>query len=215
MVPTEIPANRTPLTYTDMANSLLLAWEITGTQPTRAVVRLACSQLGIETGGGSGTMGFNISGIKGRAGGKYCWQYFTTTEYFTLQQLTQAYKDSPSPSLITQDGLDAQGRMKVHIYPKHPYCCFRAYPCLSSPEAVTNRDRIQSAIVDHLLTMQLQFPHGFAGLLTGNHVSFAHGLSADHWFTAPEKAYSDGLVWRGRQVADALPDSWPGWGDVV
>ncbi len=215
MVPTEIPAKHTPLTYTDLANALLLAWEVTGTKPTRAAVRLACGQLGIETGGGKGTVGYNISGIKAKANGRYCWQYFTTTEYFTPGQLQQAHKDAPSPETVQEVGKDAQGRTKVVVKPNHPYCCFRAYPCLVSPESVATADRVQSAIVDHLLTMQLQFPHAFSGLLTGDPQHFVHGLATDHWFTAPENAYLSGVRFRMHEAAHELSDQWTGWGDVA
>lgn len=193
----ELPSIVTPITYESVINALLLAWP-NDVDITRAAVRLAAAQIAIES-GLSSCRSYNVSGIKARAGGSYDWQYFSTKEYYTDGQLADAKSKGPLDVL----GVQPDGRTKVMLHPKHPYCCFRAFCDL------------QTAMADHLATLRTKFPHGWAGMLTGDANNFAIGLHADRYFTAPEKSYADGLRWRWAQEVKAVPDTDLVWGDVI
>jgi hypothetical protein len=195
----ELPPLRTPLDYVSLCNALLLAWEPeqTGVEPSRAIIELAGAQVGIETGMGS-CMNWNLSGIKARANGAYCWQYFATKE--RVDPATASQQQAANPSTIQIVGMEA-GLMKIKVLPKHPWCCFRAY------------ESLKSAVADHLDTMHKHFPRAFEGLLTGNAEQFAHGLKLDRWYTATEQSYEAGLNWRLKQELAVVQNS-NIWGDV-
>lgn len=194
----ELPSVITPITYQGVINALLLAWEVTGTEPTRAAVRLATCQIAIESGLAS-CRSYNVSGIKAYPTGKYDYQFFATTEYYTDAQLADAKRRGPVEVL----GQQTDGRTKVLLRPKHPYCCFRAY------------ETLDSAMRDHLLTLQKTFPHGWTGLLTGDAAKFAAGLRKDCYYTAPQKDYEQGLKWRWSQEIRVVSDNNLVWGDVA
>jgi hypothetical protein len=197
----ELPPKLTPLTYASVINALLLAWEVTGVNPTRAAVRLATAQIAIESGLTS-CQNFNISGIKSRPNnGKTCWQYFATTERFDAAQLAEAQR--VGPGLVDVINPNDNGLIRVRVRPKHPYCCFRAL------------EGLDDAMRDHLLTLRDKFPRAWAALQTGDPAQFAHGLKVDRYYTATETAYEQGLEWRLKQELAAVPDSALVWGDVT
>lgn len=184
----------TKVTFPVVINALLYAWP---TDPTRAAVSLAAAQVAVETGLDT-CRDFNISGIKARPGGSYDWQFFDTTEYYTPAQLAEAQRRGPLTILFK----NTDGRTKVMLHPEHPYCAFRAF------------HDMQTAVADHLATLQSKFPHGWAGLLTGSPESFAAGLHADHYYTAPESEYAKALRFRLGQERNEIKSDWIGWGDV-
>ena len=197
----------TPVTYQDLVNATLLAWN-DGTDPliaarpqvSRAPVRLVVCQFAIES-GLKACQNFAISGIKTRPNqASYNWQFFKTTEFYWPAQLKDA--QLKGPGLVQVLGLQPDGRTKIYLLPKHDYCCFRAYETLAD------------AVQDHLLTLQRRFPHGWAGLLTGDDGQFAAGLHQDGYFTAPQKAYQNGLAWRWTEEMRAVSDTALVWGDV-
>lgn len=195
----ELDPKRTPITYNEICNALLLCWEVTGTVPTRRACRLAAAQIAIESGLKS-CWNYNISGIKTKPNnGRTHWQFFSTTERFTEEQLIYAQRLSPGIEIVGP----SEGKTLVKVHPKHPYCCFRAFESLSE------------AMRDHLLTLQAKFPDGFNGLLTGDPAQFAHGLKKNRYYTAIERVYSSGLSWRLQQVLREVPDTDLVWGDTT
>jgi hypothetical protein len=195
----ELEPKRTPINYDDICNALLLCWDVTDVNPTRKACRLAAAQIAIES-GLSSCWNYNVSGIKAKPNnGKTHWQYFTTTERFTEEQLAYAQRLAPGIEVVGP----SEGLTLVKVHPKHPYCCFRAFETF--PEAMK----------DHLLTLQVKFPDGFRGLMTGDPAAFAHGLKANRYYTAVEHVYKEGLEWRLRQVLRDVPDSDLVWGDVL
>ena len=202
----ELSPRRTPLDYPSVVNALLLAWGPTGAEPSRAAVRLAAAQIAVET-GLANCMNFNISGIKSRPNnGRSHWQYFATTEIFTADQVRECLERNPpgtAPVLLLGPVLGKQPLTKVKVFPKHPYCCFRAF------------ETLDAAMADHLATMRKTFAHGLEGLLTGDPVRFARGLKRDGYYTAPESEYAAGLTWRLRELAGKVTDGSPVWGDVT
>lgn len=202
----ELPPKRTPLDYRGVVNALLLAWDATGAQPSRAAVKLAAAQIAIETGMAS-CMNFNISGIKSRPNnGRTHWQYFTTTENLTALQVEECKRRNPpgaAPVLVIGPVPGKPALTKVKVFPKHPYCCFRAFEALDA------------AMTDHLATLRKTFSHGLEGLLTGDPARFAHGLKCDGYYTALESEYAAGLRWRLAELAAKLPDTDIVWGDVL
>jgi hypothetical protein len=202
MTARRLEPKRTPLEYPGIINALLLAWEGT---PTRSAVRLAAAQIAIESGLNS-CMNFNISGIKAKQNGATCWQYFSTTEYYTPEQLKDAQaKAIPFPNslkIIGQSGT----KTKVTLYPDHPACCFRAFESLAE------------AMADHLAFLRLKFPEGLKGLIEGDAQKFAVGLTYGvhgAYFTAPLGEYVAGLKYRYAECLRKVPDSHLVWGDVT
>lgn len=203
----ELPFKQFKLTWQGLINAVLLGWEITGTKTSRAPVRLAVAQMMIETGGWSPN--FCLSGMKTHAGDPlHCWQYFKTTEYYWPAQLADAQAKGPGLVQILQQCSD--GRTKVALLPRHPYCCFRAF------EGDPNDSSFipPAAVTDHLLTLQHRFPHGWSGLLTGDPRAFAEGLHSDHYYTATERQYENGIDIRLQQELTAVTDNNLVWGDV-
>jgi hypothetical protein len=194
----EIESTVTPLTYASVINALLLAWEQTGTQPTREVVYLASAQIGIETGMGS-CRSYNLSGMKTKPNStNYCWQYFDTREILSGEQVATAQR------LGSVTILGAKGKgIEVMLHAPHPWACFRAF------------ETLQAAALDHLFTLKAKFPNGWAGLLTGDPAHFAHGLRADGYYTALESEYAAGLQYRLKEAKiKCLPFDGV-WGDVL
>lgn len=194
----ELPAKRTPLTYDDICNALVRCWEITDANQTRKACRLAAAQIAIESGLAS-CWNFNISGIKSKPNnGKTHWQFFTTTERFNDAQLAEAQRRGPGIEIVGP----SEGLTLVKVHPRHPYCCFRAF------------ESLEAAVLDHLLTLQLKFPAGFKGLMSGDAAAFAHGLKISGYYTATEHAYAAGLEYRLREALREVPDGDAIWGDV-
>ena len=190
----------TRITFPVILNALLAAWPTDPVHaPTRASVSLAADQMAVETGLDT-CRDFNVSGIKARVGGSYDWQFFDTTEYYTPAQLADAKTKGP----LTVLSLQTDGRTKVMLHPQHPYCAFRAFADM------------QSAVTDHIATLQHNFPHAWEALQTGNPERFASGLHEDHYYTAPESEYAKALRFRDRQQK-AIMRKYQGpdlWGDV-
>lgn len=194
----ELEPKRTPITYDEICNALLLCWEVTDTVPTRRACRLAAAQIAIESGLKS-CWNYNVSGIKAKPNnGRTHWQYFTTTERLSAEAVLYAQR-WPGIEICGQ----VEGLTLVKVHPKHPYCCFRAFESLAE------------AMRDHLLTLQTKFPDGFKGLLTGDPKAFAHGLKVNRYYTAVEAVYAGGLEYRMREALREVPDGDAVWGDVT
>jgi hypothetical protein len=199
----ELVPKRTPLTYPALCNASLLALDCLKVPVTRAAVRLVVAQFALESGMRS-CFNFNVSGIKTkRASTKYDWQYFTTTERLTAEQVKLA--QSLGPELVRVMGGDGK-LTKVRLTPKHPWCCFRAFQSL------------QAAVDDHCVTLRDEFgrkePKALDALLTGDPLAYAHALRVNGYYTAKESAYVAALHVRLAECVAAVPDAHLVWGDV-
>ena len=198
----EITPKRTPLTYPLIANGLIVAFSAIDhmLEISHAMVRVASCQIAIETGLGS-CMNYNLSGMKTSPNNKggYDWQYFRTRERFTDAQLASAKALGP----VEDNGAMDAGLHSVYLLPKHPWCCFRAF------------ETLDAAMLDHLQTLRRKFPHGWAGLVSGDVDAFAHGLKQDGYYTATEKSYAGGIAYRYKQEFLAVPDTDPVWGEII
>jgi hypothetical protein len=229
----ELAPRRTPLSIESVANALIVASD--GGIP-RAGVRVVTAQIGVETGGYAGCLNFNLAGAKTNPNnGRTCWQFFATTERFTAAELARAQQAAVGTGAVRIDG-EVSGMTKVTLFPKHPWCCFRAF------------ETLEAAITDHLTMLRDKFPCGYAALvgspaafeaglalaarkpkdasalveslrdriLAGDPEAFAVGLSYGvhgGYYTATQQAYADGLRSRLREIDKKLAPSW--WGDLV
>jgi hypothetical protein len=200
----ELEPNRTPITYPAIVNAVILASD---GGLCRAAVRLTAAQIAIESGLAS-CFNFNISGIKARPNnGRTCWQYFSTTERFNAAQLKVAIAaagaaGAPAPKVVGE----VDGLTKVVLYPKHPYCCFRAFQSLDD------------AMADHLCTIREDFAPAWDALLHDpTPKAYAEGLRHGRrgaYYTATLADYTAGLAYRLRELATKVTDSDVVWGDL-
>lgn len=201
MTPRELPLVWHPITCGLLANGAIVALDAMGVSLTRACVRLAVAQMLLETGGRT-SPNWCLSGIKTSPRGAQargcCWQYFSTTEYFTTDQVEVAKKLGPVRIVQAQ----SDGKIKIWVDPKHPYCCFRAY------------ETLEEALADHFTTLQRKFSRGWAGLLAGDARAFVEGLHDDRYYTAPMKDYDYAIRTRLKQEATAISDTDIVWGDI-
>jgi hypothetical protein len=200
----ELAPKRTPLEYPALCNAALLALDCLKVSVTRAAARLVVAQFALESGMKT-CLNFNVSGIKTKRGSaKYDWQYFTTHERLTAEQVQLAQSLGPELVVVVAH----EGKLTtVRLLPKHPWCCFRAFQSL------------QAAVDDHCVTLRDTFgkkePKSLDALLTGDPLAYAHALRANGYYTAKETAYVHALHVRLAECVAAVPDTHGVWGDVA
>jgi flagellum-specific peptidoglycan hydrolase FlgJ len=191
---TELAAAVTHVQPADMLVAMRDAWtsELRST-PRQSAICTLVAQWALETGGGRSCVAFNVGNFKASAGGAYDFCYFTTTERVSVaaaQEEIIQYRE-----LCSWDGsVDEAGLATLTVRPRHPWCCFRAYPTLVA------------GCEDYLHTMYTRFAPAWTAAYDGNPEAFAKALGALHYYTSDPAAYAAGCL---RWFRTLMAEPWP------
>jgi len=200
----ELPPKRTPVEPIGIVNALLVAWPGDCTI-TRAGVEIAAAQVGVET-NWQGCMNYNLAGAKSKPNSaEHCWQYFATTEYFDSGTLARAHVLAVDTGAVKEVGA-SNGKVKVMLCPKHPWCCFKAF------------ESMRDAISEHLAFLRSKFPKAFEVLCTPDATTASYAKALQHgihggYYTCTAAEYAHALDLRLAFVRSKTTDP-KIWGDV-
>lgn len=189
-MPSEVQPKRTPISPAPVFAALR------DCGMPRAGAVLVAAQIGVES-GWLCCMNFNIAGAKAKPKGPTDWQFFATHEYLDDKRLAKAHE--LGPGLVKECGRVPSGKMKVTLFPKHPWACFRAYPSLTE------------AVAAHVRMLRDSFPKAWAVLAEDAPTpeAFAAALQRGVWgayYTGDPGAYAKALAFKLRQVQDKVGD---------
>lgn len=95
MIPQELPAIRTPVTWSELAVALCTVYRaIKGQTPKRESIFVLLAQSAIETGWWKSCMCWNLGNVKSRDGDGRCWTFYRCSEILDGKEV---FFDRPSP----------------------------------------------------------------------------------------------------------------------
>ena len=179
----EIPNQLTPVTQEQLIGALWKAWQgYFGTTPKRESLWVLVSQIVLET-GLRYTHNFNLGNVKSHEGDGYNYQFFGCGEELLLAT-ANAWK-AKDPTLVTIKRIyTAGGAQMASVWVAAPHWAsrFRAF-----------HDLVEGA-TDHVGLMVKRFNLAWGGVERGDPALFGHLLKQQHYFTADEGIYVQGLM---------------------
>jgi hypothetical protein len=194
-MPTELAAAVTHVQPADMLVAMRAAWTSElRSDPRRGAICTLVAQWALETGGGRSCVAFNVGNFKATVGGAYDFCYFKTTERVSVAAAQAEIEQHRE--LCSWDGtVDASGLATLVVHPRHPWCCFRAYPTLAA------------GCEDYLHAMYTRFAAAWTAAYDGDPVAFARALGALGYYTSDRDAYAAGCErWFRTLMAEPWPD---------
>jgi len=188
--PTFIPAQKTVVTPSEVADALVDAWRLRfGKDPRRESLLVLLAQWAFETGRGKSMWNYNMGNQKGKPDGSdgCSWTFFACNELLPVKQANALFaKAGPrrdgGPGNNVAITATKGDTATVWFYPDHPACCFRAYRTL------------QGGAVDYLKLLHKRFASAWPAVEAGDPAQFSKLLKAARYYTAEEEHYTRSLV---------------------
>lgn len=181
-MPTELDANKTPVTKQDLILGLWQAWyQIFNEEPKHEAVCVLGGQWALETGWGKSMWDFNLGNVKSVEGDGHDYQFFGCGEELPLSVAQHAVHDSPLVKVVRTYANGNTPMASVWIDPKHPWCRFRAF------------NSLLEGAVDYVKLLNKRFQMAWPAVIAGDPALFSHYLHQQHYYTADETQYTNSI----------------------
>lgn len=181
-MPTELPAQKTPVTKEDLLLVLWQAWcQIFGEEPKKESICVLGGQWALEVAWGKSMWGFNLGNVKSVEGDGHDYQFFGCGEELPLSVAQHAVHDSPLVKVVRTYMRGTTQMASVWVEPKHPWCRFRAF------------HNLLEGAVDYVKLLNKRFQKSWPAVIAGDPVQFSHMLKVQRYYTADEAVYTKTL----------------------
>jgi hypothetical protein len=179
-MPSELVAQKTPVSKEDLIRALYEAWaHLFGTSPKKESIWCLASQWALETGWGKSMWCFNLGNVKSVEGDGHDYCFFACNEILKTATAHAMANAAPAIAKVTQDRGD--GTSIIWFYPKHAGCRFRAF------------NTLVDGAVDYIGLLHKRFAKSWPAVLAGDPAQFSHQLRAQGYYTADESSYTKTL----------------------
>jgi len=182
-----LDAVRTPVPFPEIARALFAGWQrLEGAPASEETLAVLLAQSALETGHWQKSFCYNLGNAKASDSwsGDYC--FYFADEYVSRSQAVAA-RGLLAPrtdgvighNVETRDTSD--GRVRVILWPDHPWCRFRAF-----------RD-LDSGVDDYLGLLKRRYAVAWDAAGRGDPDGFVRGLKQGGYFTGGLEAYLDAV----------------------
>jgi hypothetical protein len=180
-MPSELVAQKTPVSKEDLIRALYEAWtHLFGEPPKKDSIFVLASQWALETGWGASMWNFNLGNVKSVEGDGHDYCFFACNEILKTTTAHAMATAAPATARVTQDRGD--GTSIIWFYPKHSGCRFRAF------------NTLVDGAVDYIGLLNKRFARSWPAVLAGDPAQFSHLLRSQGYYTADESAYTRTLT---------------------
>lgn len=174
----ELPDVKTEVTPQEMALALWEAYHrYFNSYPKKDSIKILLAQWALETGWGKSMHCYNVGNAKCRPNAEYNWCYFKCNEILPTVRLAEKLA-AADPDKVKITKLRSDGTCIVWFYPKHPWCCFKAFKTL------------EDGAYDHLKMVVKQFGRAWTHAVAGDPVAYSRALKKQGYYTADEASYT-------------------------
>lgn len=196
MTARELPAKATPVTPAEvyLAARLALTQQL-GYESPRAAAVILTAQLALESKRFAAVQNWNLGGLKCGSRWKGCWQYFSTLEHWTPEELAaHRAKLAPGDTIADVGPSERPGRRVYRVTGRQEANRFRAF------------ESLESAMAHHVAFLASErYAPARQLLLDGQAEAFARELGRAGYYTAPPDVYAKGVRLLSAEYARTLP----------
>ena len=200
MTARELPAKATPVTPAEvyLAARLALTQQL-GHESPRAAAVILTAQLALESKRFASVQNWNLGGLKCGSRWKGCWQYFSTLEHWTPEELAaHRAKLAPGDTIADVGPSERAGRRVYRVTGRQEANRFRAF------------ESLESAMAHHVAFLASErYAPARQLLLDGQAEAFARELGRAGYYTAPPDVYAKGVRLLSAEYARTLPQDPP------